>query len=380
MDPNRRPSVEANRSALGVKNRGLSDWPRAGTNREKNRRFEPKIIENIYELRWQGRCFLEVIGRRPFALRGRDCSRRTFMRSTLLAALVLAAVGVGLPATAAAQDPPDPVPIPAPPPPSPAPAPPPAPPPPPRQEQAVPRSSDPGPRMPDTRSPSIDRVPGSDDGGARGRTVTSHDDQGGAVRRPTSSTSGGSGSSGASSGSSGSEGSGAQRRGNVRRPPADGGSGGGVGAVPRDRSRVSNPPRGGGNYGYYNPYYSPYYSRYYDPWGYGAFGLGYFYYSPWAYAGYGYGGPAYYPHYQGAYGFDIGSVRLKVKPRDAEVWVDGYYAGVVDDFDGIFQSLKLDLGAYRIEIRKPGFETLQFDVRVQPDRTITYRSDMKPVP
>jgi hypothetical protein len=69
-----------------------------------------------------------------------------------------------------------------------------------------------------------------------------------------------------------------------------------------------------------------------------------------------------------------------VKPRDAEVWVDGYYAGSVDDFDGIFQALRLDMGAYRIEVRKPGFETLTFDVRVQPERTITFRGEMKPLP
>ena len=35
---------------------------------------------------------------------------------------------------------------------------------------------------------------------------------------------------------------------------------------------------------------------------------------------------------------------------------------------------------YRIEIRKPGFETLQFDVQVQPDRTITYRGELRPTP
>ena len=74
-----------------------------------------------------------------------------------------------------------------------------------------------------------------------------------------------------------------------------------------------------------------------DPWGYGAFGLGYFYYSPWGwdpgyYGYYGYGAPRY-----SAYGYDddLGSVKLKVKPRDAEVYVDGYFAGHVDDFDGI---------------------------------------------
>ena len=60
--------------------------------------------------------------------------------------------------------------------------------------------------------------------------------------------------------------------------------------------------------------------------------------------------------------------------------MDGYYAGLVDDFDGIFQALKLDSGPYRIEIRKPGFETRVFDVRVLPDRTITFRGTLQPLP
>jgi len=32
------------------------------------------------------------------------------------------------------------------------------------------------------------------------------------------------------------------------------------------------------------------------------------------------------------------ALRLKVKPVDATVYVDGYYVGVVDDFDGIGRS------------------------------------------
>jgi hypothetical protein len=167
-----------------------------------------------------------------------------------------------------------------------------------------------------------------------------------------------------------------RRRGSVRQPPQDRGSRSGDRAVargsvpPPTRTVVRNYP-----YRYY-----PNYSRYYDPWGYGSFGLGYFYYSPWAWGPYGgYGYPGYYPPY-GAYGYDVGSVRVKVSPRDAEVWVDGYYAGLVDDFDGMFQALKLDSGPYRIEIRKPGFETLSFDVRVLPERTITFRGTLRPAP
>ena len=40
-----------------------------------------------------------------------------------------------------------------------------------------------------------------------------------------------------------------------------------------------------------------------------------------------------------------GSLRLKVKPREASVYVDGYFAGRVDDFDGMFQRLQDRIGA-----------------------------------
>jgi hypothetical protein len=136
----------------------------------------------------------------------------------------------------------------------------------------------------------------------------------------------------------------------------------------------------------YYVYPRAYYTRYYDPWGYGAWGPGFAYYTPWGWGpafygsfgyGYGYGGYAGAYGY-GGYGYDIGSVKVKVKPRDAEVYVDNYFAGYVDDFDGIFQALKVEAGGHRIEVRKPGFETLQFDVHVQPGRDVTFRGEMKP--
>jgi len=123
--------------------------------------------------------------------------------------------------------------------------------------------------------------------------------------------------------------------------------------------------------GYYGAGYG-----YYDPWaGYGGYG-GYYggYYDPW------YGG---YPVYQppADYNtFDEGRLRLKIKPRDAEVYVDGYYVGVVDDFDGIFQRLHLEAGPHRIEIRAMGFETLNFDVMIAVDRTTTYEAELKRIP
>ena len=38
-------------------------------------------------------------------------------------------------------------------------------------------------------------------------------------------------------------------------------------------------------------------------------------------------------------GGPTGSLRLKIKPRDGKVYIDGYFVGVIDDFDGMFQKL-----------------------------------------
>jgi hypothetical protein len=55
----------------------------------------------------------------------------------------------------------------------------------------------------------------------------------------------------------------------------------------------------------------------------------------------------------------------------------GYYAGTVDDFDGAFQSLKLESGAYTIRLESPGYEPMEFDVRITPGQKITYREDLR---
>lgn len=122
-------------------------------------------------------------------------------------------------------------------------------------------------------------------------------------------------------------------------------------------------------------YYGPYYRPYYGP----GLGLGMHYGRPWAYRPYGYGSPGFGYGY-GGYGVPFrpyGGVRLDLPQRHAEVYVDGYFVGTVDDFDGVFQQLNLEAGPHRIEIRAPGFEQIAFDVKVTPGRTITYGADMR---
>jgi hypothetical protein len=156
----------------------------------------------------------------------------------------------------------------------------------------------------------------------------------------------------------------------------------GTRAVPRPRDTIIvNRPRTTIYYSptrriYYNNYFY-YYPRDRYPYGYGAFGLGYFYYDPYVWAP----APRFYYngyHWGYGYGYATGELRLQVRPRHAEVYVDGYYAGQVDDFDGVFQSLRLEHGDYRIEIVAAGYQPIAFDVRIQPGRKINYRGDLLP--
>jgi hypothetical protein len=138
--------------------------------------------------------------------------------------------------------------------------------------------------------------------------------------------------------------------------------------------RRSSPRSGGtppivvGTGGYYGGYY---------PWGWGGLGYGGYYggvydpfYDPYSYEPY----PTNYSY------ANEGALRLKVKPREASVYVDGYFAGQVDNFDGVFQRLHLDSGPHRIELRQDGYEPLTFEVRIQPDRTVTYTAEMTKTP
>lgn len=96
------------------------------------------------------------------------------------------------------------------------------------------------------------------------------------------------------------------------------------------------------------------------------FGRPYRYGYPGAYGNSGYG------YYALPSGFVYGSLRIVDAPRDAQVFVDGYYAGVVDDYDGVFQRLNLEPGPHHLEIDMyPGAPPVDYEVYVEPGRTVT---------
>lgn len=130
--------------------------------------------------------------------------------------------------------------------------------------------------------------------------------------------------------------------------------------------------------GYRTPRYLPgrqAHRHYYGPGGgfnaYFGWGSGYLFGSTYSGRVYGYSAPRVYRarvYY--------GDVRLQVRPRDSAVYVDGYYAGIVDDFDGVFQRLTLEVGSHQIELEAEGLEPQFFNIYVDPARTVDIRSDL----
>lgn len=155
----------------------------------------------------------------------------------------------------------------------------------------------------------------------------------------------------------------------------------------------TNAPRGGGDV--YIPWYS------YSPW----YGDSSFYFGSYAYRGpyrsYGLYDPFFYDPfgYYGAYGFGgawpyywappvsaparraaseaTGSLRLKVNPKDARVYIDGALAGIADDFDGLTNHLELAPGPHQIELRADGFQPYTGQIDVREGRTRTERVSLK---
>ena len=130
----------------------------------------------------------------------------------------------------------------------------------------------------------------------------------------------------------------------------------------RGRDRRSPPPHGRtvpgrghfvfvGGY-FYDPFFGPY------PW-----------WPPVAYPG------RYYPV------FDLrASVRIQARPKEAAVYVDGFYAGIVDDFDGVFQELALPPGGHEIALFHPGYRTARQSLYLRPGSRMNLHESLEPLP
>jgi hypothetical protein len=168
-----------------------------------------------------------------------------------------------------------------------------------------------------------------------------------------------------------------------RAVPRGGGTPTGSVAVPRPPSRP----------GYYRPYYRPYYpyySSYYYPYFYPGFYYplyGGFYPGFYASFAFGYGGYPYYggygygpyPYYWGGYYDDRGSARIQVTPREADVFIDGYYVGKVDEFDGNLQRLHVEAGEHELAVYHDGYHPIREKVLFRRGSTLKIQYEMQPL-
>lgn len=74
--------------------------------------------------------------------------------------------------------------------------------------------------------------------------------------------------------------------------------------------------------------------------------------------------------------YEPGGLQLDVEPRRAQVYADGRYVGVVDDFRGYYQHLQIGAGSHVIEIVAADYDPLIIRVTVSPGRTTTYRGSL----
>ncbi|MGH9867707.1 MAG: PEGA domain-containing protein [Candidatus Polarisedimenticolia bacterium] len=124
---------------------------------------------------------------------------------------------------------------------------------------------------------------------------------------------------------------------------------------------------------YYRPY--PYYPWYpYGPfYNYGFFGYTYYPYAyppraqPYAYYG---GTPG------GVPASDVGWIDTDVSPEKAQVYVDGKYMGVADNFDGYPGFLALKAGEHTISFKSPGRQTVSQTVDVPGGAMLNFDFNM----
>ena len=73
------------------------------------------------------------------------------------------------------------------------------------------------------------------------------------------------------------------------------------------------------------------------------------------------------------------SLRLDVTPKEAEVYIDGYLTGTVDDFDGTFQRLHVPTGAHELTLYRDGFKTVHQSLHLSSGSTFKVSYKMEPL-
>lgn len=105
-----------------------------------------------------------------------------------------------------------------------------------------------------------------------------------------------------------------------------------------------------------------------------------FFYDPFWWGFYDYQFPRYpYPPYGYGYYDASADLRIQVTPRQAEVYIDGYLTGTVDDYDGVFQRLRVPLGEHEVTIYAQGYRSIRYRMLFRPFESYTIKEAMQPL-
>lgn len=72
-------------------------------------------------------------------------------------------------------------------------------------------------------------------------------------------------------------------------------------------------------------------------------------------------------------------LRLAITPREASVYIDGYFAGHVDDYDGALQRLHVEPGPHEIIIYLKGHRSMREKRYLSPNATRTLAGKLEPL-
>jgi len=117
-------------------------------------------------------------------------------------------------------------------------------------------------------------------------------------------------------------------------------------------------------------YRSPY--RYWGSWGWGPWSYGW---GPYSYGYYGYRHPyGYYPSP------DWAAIDTDLSPEAAQLYLDGKFLGVADDFDGYPDFLYLKRGRYSLEFRLEGYDSRTIEIQARPGMKLRIDEELRKVP
>ncbi len=75
-----------------------------------------------------------------------------------------------------------------------------------------------------------------------------------------------------------------------------------------------------------------------------------------------------------------GRLTLDVEPATAQVFADGYYVGLPDDFSAARGGGLLEAGPHRIDVSAAGYEPMTLDLMVTAGQPVTVRALLKALP